>query len=101
MQTIKLTPQQPNIAGLITSETVLVLCNTTIGEFSINVPIGKSSKSIELIIKNIGNNDLVLNFDRNSPLQNYLGNLTEYTLLSDECLRISNDKLTGLWHKIN
>lgn len=101
MQVIKLSPSQPNITGLVSSDVALVLCDSDIDDFSISVPIGKSSIVRELRITNTGENNVFLVFDNNSPLFTSSGSVTTYTLIPDECIIICNDKLTGLWYHSN
>lgn len=101
MQVIQLTPQQPNLKGLLTDDRALILCNTTGGGFVLSVPLGSGAIVRELLIKNIGIIDLVLSFDYNSQLFTTTGNVNLKTIYPDECFQMSNDTRTGLWYQTN
>jgi hypothetical protein len=101
MQVVKVSTAQTKIKGSLTDDRVLILCDTTLGVFTFYVPLGGGSVTREIIIKNIGINNLFVSFDMNSQLCVSSGKISVKTLAPDECLPIMNDKTTGKWYQIN
>lgn len=101
MQVIKLTPQQPNIKGILNDDRVLILCDTSASGFTVLVPLASGSVIREIIIKNVGVNNLNLIFDYNSQLFTLSGNVIGKTILPEECINIVNDNILSLWYQTN
>jgi hypothetical protein len=100
-QIITLSPQQPTLPGTLSSDSVIVLCDTSTGAFSVTMPDGFATECKVVIIKNTGLNNLTINFPAQSLLKLHDEVLQVETLYPGQSMDFANDPMSGYWYTLS
>jgi|WetSurSiteA1Bulk_404760.scaffolds.fasta_scaffold02877_3 hypothetical protein len=99
-QIINISPTMTNLLGSFTEDSVIILCDTSSGEFSSEIPDGFLSKCVNVKLFNIGIYDIVLNFKSKSLLYFYNGYISSVVIGAGQSFEMFNEPITGKWRSV-
>jgi hypothetical protein len=87
----------PNLQGSFNSDSVLVLCDTSAGSFTVTMPAAQLPQVKTVTLKNDGANLVTVNFPIVSRLKTYNDLLQSVEITAGNSLTFLNDRLSGNW----
>ena len=99
-QIINISPKATNLKGAFVEDVIIILCDSTDGAFSAEMPEGFTSKCYAITFYNIGSNDFTHNFPTRSRLYFYNGYVANIVIGSGGSVDIFNEPVSGKWRSI-
>ena len=99
-QIINISPKENNILGQFREDSIIVICDTEDGAFSVSMPEGFLTKCHNVTFYNTGTYDVTLNFPVQSMLYFYNGSVTSVAIGGGESVDIFNEPTSGKWRSI-
>jgi len=99
-QIINISPKTSNIQGLFREDEIIIVCDTTLGDFSTSMPEGYLSKCHKVSFYNIGTNDLTISFNPVSLLYFTTGSVSNVVIGGGNSVEMFNEPTSGKWRSI-
>lgn len=99
-QIINVSPKANNILGQFREDSIIIICDTELGEFSVSMPDGFLTKCHQLTFYNTGESDVTLNFPVQSLLYFFSGSVASVAIGGGESVDMFNEPVTGKWRSI-
>jgi hypothetical protein len=99
-QILNISSKNNNILGQFIEDTVFVLCDTTIGDFSVTMPEGSLSRCHSVRFDNIGDNEVTINFNNSSLLYFTTSYVSTITIGAGSAMSLFNEPITGKWYSV-